>query len=77
MRVAVIGAGITGLVSAYELAKAGVDVVVYEKEDYLGGHAKTVTVDGVDLDLGFMVFNRYSYSHSVTWAYNVLVTPLL
>lgn len=62
MRVAVIGAGVSGLGSAHVLAKAGVDVVVYEKEDYLGGHAKTVTVDGVDLDLGFMVFNRVSAS---------------
>uniref|UniRef100_A0A804HTS2 Uncharacterized protein n=1 Tax=Musa acuminata subsp. malaccensis TaxID=214687 RepID=A0A804HTS2_MUSAM len=64
MRVAVIGAGISGLASAYTLAKAGVDVVLYEKEDYLGGHAKTVTFDGVDLDLGFMVFNRVSASQS-------------
>ncbi|KAJ0093805.1 hypothetical protein Patl1_25668 [Pistacia atlantica] len=58
MRVAVVGGGISGLVSAFVLAKAGVDVVLYEKEDYLGGHAKTVTFDAVDLDLGFMVFNR-------------------
>ncbi|KAF8401962.1 hypothetical protein HHK36_012913 [Tetracentron sinense] len=58
MRVAVIGSGVSGLVSAYVLAKAGVDVVLYKKEDYLGGHARTVTFDGVDLDLGFMVFNR-------------------
>lgn len=60
MRVAVIGAGISGLVSAYVLAKEGVEVVLYEKDDYLGGHARTVTFDGVDLDLGFMVFNRVS-----------------
>ncbi|GKU85705.1 hypothetical protein SLEP1_g333 [Rubroshorea leprosula] len=58
MRVAVVGAGISGLVSAYVLAKAGVGVVLYEKEEYLGGHAKTLTFDAVDLDLGFMVFNR-------------------
>ncbi|RWW47022.1 hypothetical protein BHE74_00047023 [Ensete ventricosum] len=64
MRVAVVGAGISGLASAYTLAKAGVDVVLYEKEDYLGGHAKTVTFDGVDLDLGFMAFNRVSASLS-------------
>jgi cyclopropane-fatty-acyl-phospholipid synthase len=38
MRVAVVGAGISGLVSAYTLAKAGVNVVLYEKEDYLGGN---------------------------------------
>ncbi|KAF8401963.1 hypothetical protein HHK36_012914 [Tetracentron sinense] len=61
MRVAVIGSGISGLVSAYVLVKAGVDVVLYEKEDCLGGHARTVTFDGVDLDLGFMVFNRVTY----------------
>ncbi|XP_021291428.1 uncharacterized protein LOC110422000 isoform X2 [Herrania umbratica] len=61
MRIAVIGGGISGLVSAYVLAKSGVNVVLYEKEDYLGGHAKTVNFDGVDLDLGFMVFNRVTY----------------
>lgn len=69
MRVAVIGAGISGLVSAYVLAKTGVDVVLFEKEDYLGGHAKTVSFDSRHLDLGFMVFNRvtifFSYLHSI------------
>ncbi|PKI78588.1 hypothetical protein CRG98_000965 [Punica granatum] len=61
MRAAVVGAGVSGLVSAFVLAEAGVEVVLYEKEDYLGGHANTVSFDGVDLDLGFMVFNRVSY----------------
>ncbi|XP_062074042.1 uncharacterized protein LOC133778192 isoform X2 [Humulus lupulus] len=61
MRVAVVGAGISGLVSAYVLAQNGVEVVLYEKEQYLGGHANTVTFDGFDLDLGFMVFNPVSY----------------
>ncbi|KAM5553292.1 hypothetical protein ABKV19_025489 [Rosa sericea] len=61
MKVAVIGSGISGLVSAYVLAKEGVEVVLYEKKDYLGGHARTVTCDGVDLDLGFMVFNHVMY----------------
>lgn len=48
MRVVVVGGGISGLASAYVLAKAGVKVVLYEKEEYLGGHAKTVTFDAVD-----------------------------
>ncbi|KAM5553303.1 hypothetical protein ABKV19_025491 [Rosa sericea] len=61
MKVAVIGSGISGLVSAYFLAKEGVEVVLYEKKDYLGGHARTVTYDGVDLDLGLMVFNHEMY----------------
>ncbi|GKU85681.1 hypothetical protein SLEP1_g314 [Rubroshorea leprosula] len=57
MRVAVIGGGICGLVSAFVLTKAGVSVVLYEKEDCLGGHAKTLNFDAVDLDLDFMFFN--------------------
>ncbi|KAJ9700768.1 hypothetical protein PVL29_006200 [Vitis rotundifolia] len=61
MRAAVIGAGVSGLVSAYVLARDGMKVVLYEKENYLGGHAKTVTVDGVPLDFGFVVFNRVTY----------------
>ncbi|XP_022871351.1 uncharacterized protein LOC111390533 isoform X1 [Olea europaea var. sylvestris] len=60
-KVAVVGTGISGLVSAYVLAKAGIEVVLFEKENYLGGHAKTVNVDGTNLDLGFMVFNRVTY----------------
>ncbi|PIM99623.1 Polyenoic fatty acid isomerase [Handroanthus impetiginosus] len=58
MRVAVVGGGISGLVAAYVLAKDGAEVVLYEKEDSLGGHAKTVTVNGNALDLGFMVFSQ-------------------
>ncbi|KAH7522033.1 hypothetical protein FEM48_Zijuj07G0095000 [Ziziphus jujuba var. spinosa] len=33
---------------------------LHEKENYLGGHAKTATFDGVDLDLGFKDFNSVS-----------------
>ncbi|CAI9118090.1 OLC1v1019608C1 [Oldenlandia corymbosa var. corymbosa] len=61
MKVAVVGAGISGLVASHVLAEEGVNVTLYEKEVYLGGHANTVTIDGVDLDLGFMVFNRVTY----------------
>lgn len=58
MRFAVIGGGISGLGAAFELAKAGVEVVLYEKEELLGGHAQIVNVNGIDVDLNFMVFNR-------------------
>ncbi|VFR01541.1 unnamed protein product [Cuscuta campestris] len=61
-RVAVVGGGISGLVSAYVLAKGGAAVVLYEKEACLGGHAKTLTLhNAIHLDLGFMVFNRVTY----------------
>ncbi|KAK4405923.1 Protoporphyrinogen oxidase 2 [Sesamum angolense] len=58
MRVAVVGGGVSGLAAAYVLAKDGAEVVVYEKEDALGGRAKTVDIGGTLLDLGFMVFSR-------------------
>ncbi|GFP83401.1 probable fatty acid methyltransferase [Phtheirospermum japonicum] len=61
MRVAVVGSGVSGLVAAYVLAKDGIEVVLYEKDDYLGGHACTVNVDGTQLDLGFMLANRVTY----------------
>ncbi|KAL3634449.1 hypothetical protein CASFOL_021503 [Castilleja foliolosa] len=61
LRVAVVGGGISGLVSAYVAAEGGAEVALYEKDDYLGGHAKTVTIDGTSLDLGFMIFNRVTY----------------
>ena len=37
MRVAVVGGGIAGLVSAYDLANAGADVTVFEANDRWGG----------------------------------------
>nr|AXM43880.1 cyclopropane synthase isoform 2 [Litchi chinensis] len=58
MKVAVVGGGMSGVVAAHVLAKAGVEVVVYEKKNYLGGQAKIVTFDGVDIDLGCMLFNE-------------------
>ncbi|KAK6929729.1 hypothetical protein RJ641_003823 [Dillenia turbinata] len=59
MTVAVIGGGISGLVAASELVKAGVEVVLYEKEDNLGAHSKTATFSGTELDLSSMLFNLF------------------
>ena len=51
-RALILGAGITGLVTAWELAKAGVNVVIIEKEVIPGGLAKTVKKDGGLYDQG-------------------------
>ncbi|MHB8692691.1 MAG: FAD-dependent oxidoreductase [Solirubrobacteraceae bacterium] len=40
-RVAVLGGGLAGLSCAYELAKAGADVTVLEREDHYGGMASS------------------------------------
>ncbi|WP_159517030.1 protoporphyrinogen oxidase [Sunxiuqinia indica] len=45
-KVAVIGAGLTGLTTAYYLKKKGIDVQVFEKADRVGGVIQTVEQDG-------------------------------
>jgi predicted NAD/FAD-binding protein len=67
MRVAMVGAGLSGLAAAHELARSGgVRVTLYEK-DYLGGGAKIVAIhvrtDRVLVDLDFMVFNPVRNEH--------------
>ena len=53
MKVGIIGAGITGLTSAYDLSKAGHNVVVFESSNQLGGHASTFEVQGAPLERGY------------------------
>ena len=50
--VAVIGAGAAGLAAGEALAKAGVDVVVLEARDRIGGRVHTVQAGGYPVDLG-------------------------
>ncbi|MFW6109916.1 MAG: NAD(P)/FAD-dependent oxidoreductase [Patescibacteria group bacterium] len=40
MKIAIVGAGMTGLTTAYRLSKEGCKVVIFEKENYLGGLAR-------------------------------------
>ena len=49
-RYAVIGAGIAGLAAAYDLARAGDEVIVLEASDRVGGKVQTQPFAGVDLD---------------------------
>jgi protoporphyrinogen/coproporphyrinogen III oxidase len=50
--VAVVGGGITGLVTAHTLQTQGVDVIVFEAADRLGGKILTTEVAGVRVDAG-------------------------
>lgn len=51
-RVVVVGAGMAGLAAANALTTAGVECVVVEARDRLGGRLHTVEVDGHPADLG-------------------------
>lgn len=65
MHIAVVGAGISGLGSAFYLERAGHTVTLFEAEDYFGGHTHTVDVklDGITapVDTGFLVCNDHTY----------------
>jgi phytoene dehydrogenase-like protein len=54
--VVIVGAGLSGLNCARELAAAGVPVRVLEAADGIGGRVRTDEVDGFRLDRGFQVF---------------------
>ena len=56
VKVIVVGAGLAGLTCARLLKNAGVDVVVQEKSEGVGGRVRTDLVDGFTLDRGFQVF---------------------
>lgn len=64
MKIAIVGAGISGLVAAYHLQDAH-QVTVFEAGSHAGGHTNTVSIDHdgdhLAIDVGFVVFNDWTY----------------
>ena len=83
-KVAVIGAGISGLGCAYSLQKdIGIHVTLFEGGQHIGGHSNTIDI-AVDtkrgsipcsVDTGFLVFNRKTYPR-LTRLFEELNVPL-
>ena len=83
-KVAVIGAGISGLGCAYSLQKdIGIHVTLFEGGQHIGGHSNTIDI-AVDtkrgsipcsVDTGFLVFNRKTYPR-LTRLFEELKVPL-
>jgi len=53
--VVVVGGGVAGLACATHLTRGGVEVVVLEASDVVGGRVRTDVVEGFRLDRGFQV----------------------
>jgi 4-hydroxyacetophenone monooxygenase len=49
-RVAIVGAGIAGLTAALELAAAGIDYEIFDRNDEVGGTWHTTTYPGIGVD---------------------------
>ncbi len=69
MRIAVIGAGISGLGAAWTL-RGRHDVTLYEGAGALGGHSNTAEISAADgrriaVDTGFIVYNEVNYPNLV------------
>ncbi len=64
MRVAIVGAGVSGLVASHLLHREH-EIVVYEAGAYAGGHTNTIRVDTAHethhVDTGFIVMNDRNY----------------
>ncbi len=50
--IVIIGAGPSGLISAYELVKHGTQLIVLEQADRVGGISRTETYNGYHFDIG-------------------------
>ncbi len=62
--VIVVGAGIAGLTAAAQLTEGGLDVLVVEASDRVGGRAGTEEVSGFTIDRGFHVVSTAEHGEN-------------
>ena len=65
-RVIIVGGGLSGLTAARQLHQKGIDFLLLEGSDRIGGRVKTDVVDGFRLDHGFQVLLT-AYPEAKRW----------
>lgn len=73
-KIAVVGAGIAGLTCAYELQQHGFDVVVFEKNNYVGGRMASRRKNMLLFDIGadhlcnlYQEIRKYCAAFAIPW----------
>ena len=66
MKIAVVGGGISGIISSIGLVERGHDVHLFEKTECLGGRIKSKHKEGITFDIGFHVLHT-GYSTVAKW----------
>ena len=68
VKIAIVGSGISGLVSAWLLSRSH-EVTVFEADDHIGGHTHTHDIDAdgrtYAVDTGFIVYNERTYPNFI------------
>lgn len=60
MKIGIVGSGISGLMAAHDLFQEGHDVTIYEASSHVGGHVRTIWIDGAPNELGVFMFDPKS-----------------
>lgn len=75
-RIAIIGAGASGLTAALELKKKGyTNVVIFEKEDRVGGKTFSYEYKNEHFELGSMMFSRTDHSARLAKNFGIPFEP--
>jgi protoporphyrinogen oxidase len=73
MKIAVLGAGVAGITVARRLKDQGADCAVFEKNDTIGGLARTRITQGYTYDLcGGHIFWQYKVPEIAEWVFKAL-----
>jgi len=65
--VVILGAGMSGLITAYEFLKLGISVRLIERQSIPGGLARTMRFDGYYIDAGPHLFHTSSQEIIAYW----------